>query len=67
MYDPNNTHLIFPLKFGPHCPEFCLSARSWHNVIHDVDVNVVENDDVTIGGRAGAVVNDVAEDDAVLG
>ncbi len=61
------THLIFPLEFGPHCSEFCFGARSWHDVIHDVDVNIVEDDDVTIGGCTGTVVNDVAENDAVFG
>ena len=61
------SHLIFPLKLCPHGPELRLCARGWHNVVHDVYVNVVKDDNVPVASGAAAVVHDVAEDDPVLG
>ena len=59
-------HLVLPLELGPHLPELGLGAGRGHDVVHDVDVDVVEDDHVSVGGGRAAVVNNVAEDNAVL-
>ena len=59
-------HLVLPLELGPHLPELGLGARGGHDVVHDVDVDVVEDYHVSVGGGRAAVVHDVAKDDAVL-
>ena len=33
-------HFVLPLEFRPHLTEFRVSARSRHDVIHDVDVDI---------------------------
>ena len=48
---------------GPHAPELRLRALRRLDVIHDVDVHVIENNDgVVTSGRA--VVDDVSKNDA---
>ena len=59
-------YLIFPFKFCPHGPEFNLCTRRRHNVIHDVDVNIIENHNVTIGHCTRDIVYDVAENDPIF-
>ena len=59
-------HLVLPLELGPHLAELDLGADGGHDVVHDVDVDVVQDDDVAIGRGAAAIVHDVAEDDPVL-
>ncbi len=59
-------NLVLPFKLGPHRSELRLGARGRHDVVHDVDMDVVEDDHVPVGDGAAAVVNDVAEDDAVF-
>ena len=59
-------HLVLPLELGPHLPELGLVAGRGHDVVHDVDVDVVEDDHVAVGGGRAAVVHNVAEDDPVL-
>ena len=60
-------HLVLPLEHDPHLEELLVVARRRHDVVHDVDVNVVEDDTVAVVGGARYVVDDVAEYDAVLG
>ena len=45
---------------------YLFAAGGGDDVVHDVDVDVVEDDHVPVGGESAAVVHDVAEDDAVL-
>ena len=59
-------HLVFPLELCPHLPKLRLRARCRHDVVHDVDVDVVQDDHVAVGGRGPAVVHDVAKDDPIL-
>jgi hypothetical protein len=40
--------LVFPLELRPHCPELRLSALRGFDVVHDVHMDVVENDNVRI-------------------
>jgi len=49
--------LVFPLKLGPHLAELGVSAARWHNVVHDVDVNVIEDNAVSVTGGTGRVVH----------
>mmetsp|Transcript_10832 Transcript_10832/g.28114 ORF Transcript_10832/g.28114 Transcript_10832/m.28114 type:complete len:938 (-) Transcript_10832:320-3133(-) len=61
-------HLVLPLELGPHRAEGEVRARRWRDVVHDVDVDVVQHDARAVGVRgAGGVVHDRAEDDARLG
>ena len=59
-------YLVLPLELRPHAPELRLCARGGDDVVHDVYVDVVEDDDVPVPRRTLHVVHDVAEDDAVL-
>ncbi len=49
--------LVLPLKLRPHSPELCVGAFLWLNVVHDVNVNVVEHHTVTISSRSNNVVH----------
>lgn len=40
--------LVLPLKLGPHGPELRFCALRGLDVVHDVDVDVIENDDVGV-------------------
>ena len=61
------THLVFPLKLCPHGAELRLCAQRRGDVVHNVNVNVVENHAVAVRGRARHIVHNVAKDDASLG
>ena len=50
-------HLVLPLELGPHLAELRVGARRRHDVVHDVDVDVVEHDAVTVGAGAAHVVH----------
>ena len=60
-------HLVLPLELGPHRAEGEVRARRRLNVVHDVDVDVVEHDVVAVGRAARALVHNRAEDDPGLG
>ena len=40
--------LVFPFKLGPHCPELCLCALCRLDVVHDVDVHIIEDDHIRV-------------------
>ena len=48
-------------------PEFVIIARSWLYVVHYVDVNVVHDDTIAVVSGAVHVIDDVSENDPVLG
>ena len=58
--------LVLPFEFDPHLSEFVVCATTGHNVIHNIDVNVIQHHTVPIRLRTGDVIDDVTEDDAVL-
>jgi hypothetical protein len=60
-------YFVFPLELGPHLSELGVGAGRRYYVVHDVDVDVVQDHHVAVGGGAGHVVHDVPEDDTVLG
>ena len=62
----SSPHLILPLEFCPHAAELCLRAAGGHNVIHDINVDVVENDNIPVAAGPQDVVDNVSEDDAIL-
>ena len=59
-------HLVLPLELRPHGAELGLGAGGGHDVVHDVDVNVIEDDDVPVAGGARHVIDNVPEYDSVL-
>ena len=59
-------HLVLPLELRPHGAELVLSAGGGDDIVHDVDVNVIENHHVPVAGRAGNVVNNVPENNSIL-
>ncbi len=50
-------NLVLPLKLRPHFPKLCVSAALRLDVVHDVNVNVVEDYAVTISSRSNNVVH----------
>ena len=63
--------LVFPLKLGPHSAELGLVNMRRSNVVHNVDVYIIEHDAATVArtGSAGAsstLVHNVAKDDTSL-
>jgi len=49
--------LILPLKLGPHLTELRVVAGRWHDVVHYVDVYVVEHDAVSVAGGTRRVIH----------
>ena len=60
-------HLVLPLELCPHAPKLVIFAPRRRDVVHDVDVDVVEHYHVAVRRRARHVVDDVAENDGVFG
>jgi len=54
--------LVLPFEFRPHGSELRLCALRRLDVVHDVDVNIIENDHVGVDALF-ALVQNVAEDD----
>ena len=50
-------HLVLPLKLRPHLSELCVVAGGRHDVVHDVDVNVVQDNTVSVAARTTHVVH----------
>ena len=59
-------HLVLPLELRPHRSELGLCAGSGNDVVHDVDVNVIEDHHVPVAGRTGHVINNVPENNSIL-
>ena len=59
----NSTHinipcyLILPLKLRPHLPELGISAHCRLDVVHDVNVDVVQHDTVAVRSQTNNVVH----------
>jgi len=52
-----DSDLVLPLKLGPHLPELGVRARRRHDVVHYVDVDVVQNDAVSVAGCTRCVIH----------
>ena len=50
-------HLVLPLKLCPHLAELCVRAGGGHDVVHDVNVDVVQHHAVTITGCPRHVIH----------
>lgn len=70
-----NVDLILPLEFSPHAPKLSFSTISWLDVIHDIDVDIVQHhvpSDVRVRrsfsyiATTSGIVDDISEDDASL-
>lgn len=70
MWDLQNVGVdidfVLPLKFSPHAAELGLSAVRRVDIVHDIDMNVVQDDAVAISSTLCVVYN-VAKDNASLG
>ena len=58
--------LVLPLELRPHGTELGLGAGGGHDVVHDVDVDVVEDHHVPVTGGASNVVDNVPENNSIL-
>lgn len=45
-------YLVFPLKLGPHLSEFCVGAGGWLDVVHDVNMDVTEDNTVSVASSS---------------
>ena len=54
---PQGSHLVLPLKLHPHLAELLISAAGRVNIVHNVDMNVVENNTVPVTRGTGYVVH----------
>ena len=59
-------HLVLPLELRPHGAELGLCAGGGDDVVHDVDVNVIEDHHVPVAGGASNVVHNVPENNSIL-
>ena len=50
-------HLVLPLKLRPHLSELCVVAGGGHDVVHDVDVNVIQDHTVPVAARTTHVIH----------
>lgn len=50
-------HLILPLKLCPHLAELRVCAGSWHNVVHDVYMDVVEHHTVAVASSSSDIIH----------
>ena len=55
------TNLVFPLKLCPHTSELHVWAAGRADVVHDVDVDVIQHHHTAVGVGCGLVDN-VAKD-----
>ena len=60
-------YLVLPLELRPHAPELRLGAGGGDNIIHDVNMNIVQNDNIPVTHSTLHVVHDVAENNPILG
>ena len=59
-------HLVLPLELRPHGAELGLGAGGGDDVVHDVDVDVIEDHHVPVTGGACHVIHNVAENNSIL-
>lgn len=59
-------HFVLPFEVSPHLPEFRVSAASRHDIVHDINVNVVKYHNVTIRCRASDIIDYVSKDNTIL-
>ena len=59
------THLVFPLKLRPHAPELHVRTAGWADVVHDVDMDVVQHNYTAVCIGRG-LIHYVAEDGTCL-
>ena len=57
MHTYTHTHLVLPLKLRPHLAELCVSTGGRLDVVHDVDVDVVQYDHVPVRRRPDDVIH----------
>ena len=50
------SHLVLPLKFHPHLPELAVSTGGRLDVVHDVNVDVVEDHTVAVRGGTHGII-----------
>src|ERR1700737_2590469 len=48
---------VLPLKFRPHTSELILCAGRWLNVIHNINVDVVQDDNLLFCGTRAIIDN----------
>ena len=48
--------LVLPFKLRPHLTELSVRTTRRHDVVHDVNVDVIENDTVTVTGGSTHVI-----------
>jgi len=56
-------YLILPLKLRPHLPELCIGAHCWLDVVHDVNVDIVQHDTVAVRSQTNNVVHCEGEEE----
>ncbi len=64
-YKRRKGHLVFPLEFCPHGTELNICADGWRDVVHDVDVDVIQDHHIPPGAQS-VFIHDVAENCASL-
>ena len=43
-----NGNFVFPLEFGPHLPKFRISAGGWEDVVHYVNMDIIQYNTVSV-------------------
>ena len=59
-------HLVLPLELRPHGAELGLGAGGGDYVVHDVDVDVVKNNYISVACRSRHVVNNVTKYNSIF-
>ena len=50
-------NLVLPLELSPHLSELCVCTGGRNDVIHNVDVDVVQYNTVAVAGSTGHIIN----------
>lgn len=59
-------YLVLPFEFRPHCSELIVGTRCRNNIIHNVNMDIVQNHTVSVSATTAHVVNNITKDDAIL-
>ena len=54
-------YLVLPLELCPHLPEIRVGTGGRHNVVHDVNMNVIQNNTIAIPWAAWYIIHCQAE------